>query len=351
MADVLPTLAHLPESLQTTASFNLEEEPCRVVVSKGGAVTAVTLPKEVRSILVSRKTEGGKLAAAMRARLLGEDGQSYEALELKMAGKSACREAAIATKILQRFFPEELCISFWARFQHFEGYRAQGLTLSVVKLRKVVLTKMLPLKQKYVLPEANPKRGLNSNSHKRSHFTKTSRIAMVIAVIAAVLWATTFSAWADESCLLQGMPASQELQVEVKSREAQAAQCPDGTTDFSYDWTGLDGQFPSGGSLTPTPPTGIAPNLNLVGFDSNTNGRCIGAAIWNFDINDFDSEPNGMGDADLQKCPNGQVGLPDCHMLVVRHSGPTPGRVNDCAPQAKTSSNPSAIYAACSKRN
>ena len=31
---------------------------------------------------------------------------------------------------------------------------------------QVVLTKMLPLKQKYVLPEANPKRGLNSNSHK-----------------------------------------------------------------------------------------------------------------------------------------------------------------------------------------
>jgi len=51
---------------------------------------------------------------------------------------------------------------------------------------------------------------------RRSHFTKTSRIAMVIAVIAAVLWATTFSAWADESCLLQGMPASQELQVEAR---------------------------------------------------------------------------------------------------------------------------------------
>jgi hypothetical protein len=35
-----------------------------------------------------------------------------------------------------------------------------------------------------------------------------------------------------------------------------------------------------------------------VGFNSNTN-RCIGAAIWNFEINDFASEPNGKGDEDL----------------------------------------------------
>eukprot|EP00435_Cladocopium_sp_Y103_P006391 s712_g2.t1 len=429
MADVLPTLAHLPASLQTTAwlgsalwlqtgfckSFNLEEpagagelelpgpggaqeEPCRVVVSKG---FTATLPKEVRSILVSRTTEGGKLAAAMRARLLGEDGRSYEALELKMAGKSACREAAIATKILQRFFPEELCISFWARFQHFEGYRALGLVLSVVKLRKaaavripglikniehitvdatragmVVLTKMLPLKQKYVLPEAGecveqqwsqavwgstgfPKswhrtpvleglrftttavhllytcalRDIWISKHfqgisRRSHFTYRALIAMVIAAL--VLWATTFSAWADENCLLQAMP-SHELQVEVKSKvtEARAADpCPDGSTDFSYNWTGLDGDFPNGGSLTPT--VAIAPYLELVGFYTNT--RCIGAAIWNFSNNDNTS---AGADDDLWTCPDNQEFPPHCNMLVAQQDGTNidTGVVNDCDPR------------------
>ena len=44
--------------------------------------------------------------------------------------------------------------------------------------------------------------------------------------------------------------------------QAQAETCPDGTTDFSYDWTGLGGQFPSGGALTNLP-LEIAPNLLL----------------------------------------------------------------------------------------
>jgi len=138
MADVLPTIAHVAAQLEVEASFNLEEEPCRVVLMKKPLISWA--PEEVRSILVSRKTEGGKLAAAMRARLLGEgegrSSRSYECLELKMAGKSACREAAIATKILQRFFPEEMGISFHARFEQFEGYRAMGLVLVVLKTKK-----------------------------------------------------------------------------------------------------------------------------------------------------------------------------------------------------------------------
>eukprot|EP00434_Breviolum_minutum_P018764 symbB.v1.2.016559.t2/scaffold1261.1/size128201/4 len=66
MADVLPTIAHVAAQLEVEASFNLEEEPCRVVLMKKPLISWA--PEEVRSILVSRKTEGGKLAAAMHGR-------------------------------------------------------------------------------------------------------------------------------------------------------------------------------------------------------------------------------------------------------------------------------------------
>ncbi|CAE7236263.1 unnamed protein product [Symbiodinium natans] len=131
MADVLPTLAYVHADMGAEASFILEEDPCRVRVRRS-AVRREWLPQEVRCVLVSRKTHGSKLAAALRARLLGEDGgESYPCLELKMAGKSACKEAAIATKILQRFLPQGLEVSFSARFEQFEGYRARGLVLTI----------------------------------------------------------------------------------------------------------------------------------------------------------------------------------------------------------------------------
>lgn len=132
MADVLPTLAYLQADMQAAASFSMrEEDTCRVSIRKSAAQRQ-WLPKEVRSVLVSSRTNGSKLAAALRARLLGEDGgESYRCLELKMAGKSATKEAAIATKILQRFLPRELEISFSARFEQFEGYRARGLVLTI----------------------------------------------------------------------------------------------------------------------------------------------------------------------------------------------------------------------------
>eukprot|EP00439_Symbiodinium_sp_Y106_P080976 s652_g19.t2 len=122
MADVLPTLAYLRADMQAAASFSMrEEDTCRVSIRKSAAQRQ-WLPKEVRSVLVSSRTHGSKLAAALRARLMGEDGgESYRCLELKMAGKSATKEAAIATKILQRFLPKELEISFTARFEQAEA--------------------------------------------------------------------------------------------------------------------------------------------------------------------------------------------------------------------------------------
>lgn len=146
-----------------------------------------------------------------------------------------------------------------------------------------------------------------------------------------VLWATTFTAWADESCLLQATPAIQELQLEVVTPD-QATACPRGTTDFSYNWTGLGNipaKYPSGGALSPI--VEIAPNLKLVEFASNT--RCIGAAIWTFGLNDNESAGK---DEDLWTCPDNQKFPPHCNMLVAQQAdSPTPDVVNDCAPLDK----------------
>jgi len=134
MAAVLPTLAYLPVSLGATAQYILDDEyPCRIQVRSGDVPVALP-PEEIRSIFVSGRTIAGKLAASMRARLLGEDGgRIYQRLELKMAGKSAFREAAIATKILQRFLPDDVQVRFMSRFEKFEGYQAQGLVETVMR--------------------------------------------------------------------------------------------------------------------------------------------------------------------------------------------------------------------------
>ncbi|CAE7225411.1 unnamed protein product, partial [Symbiodinium pilosum] len=136
MADVLPTLAHLPTDLQAAAPLNCQGLLCcaTAVWKRLSHKSCADMWKDVRSVLVSRKTHGSKLAAALRARLLGEDGgESYPCLELKMAGKSACKEAAIATKILQRSFKAQSPPGFAARFEQFEGYRARGLVLTIVR--------------------------------------------------------------------------------------------------------------------------------------------------------------------------------------------------------------------------
>merc|ERR1712008_263800 len=133
MAAVLPTLAYLPADLGAIAQYILDDEyPCRIQVRRGDVPVALP-PEEIRSILVGGRTVAGKLAASMRARLLGEDGDRvYQHLELKTAGKSAFREAAIAMKILQRFLPDGVQISFKSRFEQFEGYKAQGIVVDVM---------------------------------------------------------------------------------------------------------------------------------------------------------------------------------------------------------------------------
>lgn len=133
MADLLPTLASLPDGLRARARYVLEnEDPCRVSIIRGGEEEPQS--GEVRTMQVSGRTLSGKLAAAMRARLLGESGEPpCGRLELRLAGRSAAKEAAIAVKILQRFLPPpaQERLHFHVRAEHFEGYRKQGLVVSV----------------------------------------------------------------------------------------------------------------------------------------------------------------------------------------------------------------------------
>lgn len=86
----------------------------------------------------------------------------------------------------------------------------------------------------------------------------------------------------------------------IYTEQAQAAQCPDGTTDFSYDWTGLDGQFPSGGPLTLM--AGIAPNLDLDAWQKSAGCNLCGLGFIRRKCDGFANCSFELAESGVPKC-------------------------------------------------